>query len=193
MTGGGLKPTAAHSDWRDHAPESDAPRRRSSTHVAANGRPMRCRVKARFSRAEQVTATRATAEAARAPACSHEGDRGGLLTGLLLQQRSGKHPAWRCAPAGGRACRQRHVPRSKRSILEALAATVVRCLQRRACDRHQGGRLENRRRVKTSGVRNCAERRQTEATTTEMDLLLSLFYRGEEIHFSCCWVSWLGR
>ena len=89
MTGGGLKPTAAHSDWRDHAPESDEHRRRSSTHVAANGRPMRCRVKARFSRAEQVTATRATAEAARAPACSHEGDRGGLLIGLLLQQRSG--------------------------------------------------------------------------------------------------------
>ena len=156
---------------------------------------MRCRVKARFSRAEQVTATRATAEAARAPACSHEDDRGGLLIGLLLQQRSGT--------AASMAIRARWRPhlsstpcpaRSMMSILEALAAaTVARCLQRRACDRHQGGRLENRRRVKTSGVRNCAERRQTEATTTEMDLLLSLFYRGEEIHFSCCWVSWSGR
>ena len=43
-----------------------------------NDGPMRCRVKARFSRAEQVTATRRTVDAARAPAFSHEGDRRGL-------------------------------------------------------------------------------------------------------------------
>ena len=56
-----------------------------------NGVPMRRRVKARFSRAEQVTATRATVGATHAPACSHEGDRGGLSTRLLLQQRAGTH------------------------------------------------------------------------------------------------------
>ena len=43
-----------------------------------NGGPMRCRVKARFSRAEQVTATRTTVEEAHGLACSHEGDRRGL-------------------------------------------------------------------------------------------------------------------
>ena len=49
-------------------------------------------------------------------------------------------PAWQCAPDCGRTCRQRHASRSIVSILEALAATVARRLQRRACDRHQGGR-----------------------------------------------------
>ena len=29
--------------------------------------------------------------------------------------------------------------------------------------------------------------RETEATTTEMVLLLSVFYRGVEDHYSCCW------
>ena len=38
-TGGGLKPTAAHSECRDHAPDSDEHRRRSSARVAAHWRP----------------------------------------------------------------------------------------------------------------------------------------------------------
>ena len=28
---------------------------------------------------------------------------------------------------------------------------------------------------------------EAEATTTEMDVLLSLFYRGVDVHYSCCW------
>ena len=55
------------------------------------GGPMRCRVKARFSRAEQETTTEVPVNAAHAPACTHEGDRGGLQTRQLLQQRSGRH------------------------------------------------------------------------------------------------------
>ena len=61
-------------------------------------------------------------------------------------------PAWQCAPDCGRTCRQRHASRSIVSILEVLAATVARRLQRRACDRHQGGRRCAR--VKTSGGTN---------------------------------------
>ena len=52
---------------------------------------MRCRVKAGVSRAEQVTATKETLGAPRAPACSHEDDRGGLQARQLHQQRSGRH------------------------------------------------------------------------------------------------------
>ena len=55
------------------------------------GGPMRCRVKARFSRAEQETTTEVPVNAAHAPACTHEGDRGGLQARQLLQQRSGRH------------------------------------------------------------------------------------------------------
>ena len=55
------------------------------------GGPMRCRVKARFSRAEQETTTEVPVNVAHAPACTHEGDRGGLQTRQLLQQRSGRH------------------------------------------------------------------------------------------------------
>ena len=109
-----------------------------------NGVPMRRRVKARFSRAEQVTSTRATVGATHAPACSHEGDRGGLSTRLLLQQRCGTQPAWPCAPAGSRTCRQRHAPRSIVSLLEALAATVFRSL--RAASRQPSSRRPARKR-----------------------------------------------
>ena len=112
--------------------------------------------------------------------------------------------ARQCAPAGGRTLRQHGALRSIAHTPQPLAATVVRRLQRRACDGHQAAgsktcRGKNFRLPFTGRQFFCvraelrAKRRQTEATTTEMDLLLSVFYRGEEIHYSCCWVSWLGR
>eukprot|EP00964_Phaeocystis_antarctica_P029410 scaffold16570_cov64-Phaeocystis_antarctica.AAC.3 len=57
------------------------------------------------------------------------------------------------------------------------AAAADRSRQRRACDHHQAGQLYRKRRGKTSG---CPLRDdwKSEATTTEMDVLLSLFYRG---------------
>ena len=129
-TGGGLKPAAAHSECRDHAPDSDEHRRRSSARVAARWR------------------TNAMQSLSALLACgaghSDQGNRrGGPCTGLFARRRPRKplnqtvpsanaaasKPAWRCAPAGGRVCRQRHAPRSIVSIPEALAATVARRLQ----------------------------------------------------------------
>ena len=51
-------------------------------------------------------------------------------------------PAWSSAPVGGRTCRRRHALRSIAGTPQPSAATVARNLQRRACDRHQGRRLE---------------------------------------------------
>ena len=94
---------------------------------------MCCRANARFSREEQVTATRSAVDTTRTPACSHEGDRGGLQTRHLLQQRSGRHASWQSAPAGGRTCRRppcpavdsRHTPTvGSNSGQEAPAASL---------------------------------------------------------------------
>ena len=130
---------------------------------------MRCRVEARFSREEQVTATRAAVDAARAPVSSHAGDRGSLQTRQLLQQRSGRHASMAMRPAGGRTCRRRHALRAiaGASQLSAVTGAYVQSVWARgtghgARGKRQGARArtrEGKRAHKSEGTRDTSEGR----------------------------------
>ena len=110
-------------------------RRTQSTLIRTRGGPMTAQCDAESERASRVwsrsqrpgrPSRRPMHRPVRTKATAEASTRGSCFSNVAART-----PAWQCAPAGGRTCRQRHAPRSIVSLLEALAATVVRSLQRR--------------------------------------------------------------